>query len=82
MSFDFYKSYDRSGNSRYFADNEEADELLEFLGVEAMYVDEKHMDKIYNWLSKMGHECYVENKPQRRVKEEIKFEPSRHLAYV
>ena len=88
MSFDFYKSYDRNGDARYFADNEEADDLLEFLGIEAMYVDEGRMDKIYNWLTKMGHECYVEEKTQRRLMSEIKtmselkFGLHKQLAYV
>jgi hypothetical protein len=76
MSFDFYMSKSRNGVVKYFPDNEDADDLLKFLGVEEMYVDDPHMDKIYNWLVKMGHECYVENEPQRRISD-LGFMPRR-----
>ena len=69
MSFDFYESRSKSGVVRFFPDSQESDELLEFLGVHEMYVDNDRMDKIYNWLNAMGHECYVESSPQRSIRQ-------------
>ena len=69
MTFLFRESLTNTGGKYYWPHNKEARELLDFMGSPYL-IGEAKMDKIWNWVGKLGHEIYIEDMDRGRSEED------------
>lgn len=70
MAFEFRERIGHCGEYYYWPNNQEARELLDFMD-SPWLIGEAKMDKIFDWMDKLGHEVVIEDQAQYIPLEEM-----------
>lgn len=55
----FREHYLHSGKLHYAPESQEAEDVLEFMKMSEYEISEYDMDRIFDWLTKLGHEVII-----------------------